>query len=230
MKDKLTIVIPAKNEEKYIARTLQSLNKQKGIEGVDVIVADGGSTDNTLEVIYSLRKFLSFDISVIVGGTAARGRNAGADFIKKDYILFLDADTTIDGSNTILKAVNRMSIYDLITCKIRSRDKGFSKIAFKVFEFFHSKMKEPFSTGVFFLTSREEFERLGGFDETLKHTEDYILSRKYNKKDFFILDAYVTQDSRRFKKMGYPRFIWMLLLNYIRRNDINHFRKDIGYW
>ena len=230
MKDKLTIVIPAKYEEKYIARTLQSLNKQKGIEGVDVIIADGGSTDNTLGIVYNLRESLKYDISVIVGGTAARGRNAGADFIKKEYILFLDADTTIDDPLTIKKALSKATRYKLITCKIRSRDKGFSKIAFKVFEFFHSKMKEPFSTGVFFLTSREEFERLGGFDETLKHTEDYILSRKYDKNSFLILDAYVTQDSRRFKKMGYPRFIWMLLLNYIRRNDINHFRKDIGYW
>lgn len=230
MKDKLTIVIPAKNEEKYITRTLLSLNEQKRIEGVDVIIADGGSTDNTLQAVYSLRESLKFDISIIEGGTAARGRNVGAKFIKKQYILFLDADTTIDSSDTIIKAVNRMSIYNLITCKIRSRDKGFSRIAFRVFEFFHSRMKEPFSTGVFFLTNREEFERLGEFDETLKHTEDYILSRKYDKNSFFILDAYVTQDSRRFKKMGYPRFVWMLLLNYIRRNDINHFRKDIGYW
>jgi hypothetical protein len=63
------------------------------------------------------------------------------------------------------------------------------------------------------------------------HTEDYLLSRKYDPTKFAIITSMTaTQDDRRFKKMGYLKFLWMLFTNYINRNNINHFRKDIKYW
>ena len=92
-------------------------------------------------------------------------------------------------------------------------------------------MKEPFAVGGYFATSRKAFEENGKFDETVMHTEDYLLSRKYNPEKFGIIKLIpVTQDDRRFKKMGYFKFVWMLIMNYINRNDIEHFRKDIKYW
>ena len=39
----LTIVIPCKNEEKYIARTLYAIMSQKGIGKTKIIIADAGS-------------------------------------------------------------------------------------------------------------------------------------------------------------------------------------------
>ena len=50
MKDEITIVVPCKNEESYIYYLLDSLKKQKGIEGIKIVIADC-STDNTRKVI-----------------------------------------------------------------------------------------------------------------------------------------------------------------------------------
>ena len=91
-------------------------------------------------------------------------------------------------------------------------------------------MKSPFCTGIFFLTHIDSFKQFRGFDETVTNSEDYLLSRQYSLKDFFILDKYATQDNRRFKYMGYGKFLKMMFMNYINKNNIEHFRKNINYW
>ena len=47
---KLSIILPAYNEESGIKTTLEVLFKQTGIDGYEVIVVDDGSTDKTYEV------------------------------------------------------------------------------------------------------------------------------------------------------------------------------------
>ena len=50
MENKLTIVIPCRNEEDYIGHCLQSLRKQKNIGQTQIIIANN-STDDTEKVI-----------------------------------------------------------------------------------------------------------------------------------------------------------------------------------
>jgi glycosyltransferase involved in cell wall biosynthesis len=89
LKDKLTIVIPCKNEEKYIAHLLNSLHEQIGIHDVRIIIADI-STDNTRQVIEENKKDL--DVVVIEGGPVSKAKNNGADLVTTPYILFIDSD------------------------------------------------------------------------------------------------------------------------------------------
>ena len=49
--NQLTVIIPSYNEESYIGDTLAGIYKQDFPEKIKVIVADGGSTDNTLKVV-----------------------------------------------------------------------------------------------------------------------------------------------------------------------------------
>lgn len=82
----LSIVIPTLNEEAHIATTIDSVRG----EGIEVIVADGGSSDST-------RAIASSNGARVVEGPRGRGPqlNAGAVVARSDLLLFLHADTTL---------------------------------------------------------------------------------------------------------------------------------------
>ena len=73
MKNLVTIVIPCKNEEKYIGHLLTSLSQQVGIGNTRILVADADSTDTTIDIIKLYDDVLN--IEVIEGGPVSVGRN-----------------------------------------------------------------------------------------------------------------------------------------------------------
>ncbi len=229
----ITVVIPCKNEEQYIAKTLASLQSQLGICKLKVIVADADSTDNTINTIKHAQTQLdNLKIKIIKGGPVAIARNLGATQVKTPYVLFIDADTELLETDILQLAVSKLKNYDLVTCQLKSSVNRFKpKLLFKAFNFLRKYViKHTFCTGVFFLTNVNDFISYGKFDETVTNSEDYLLSRHYPFQKFCILPRHVTQDDRRFDHMGYVSFLQMLVMNYINKNNIDHFRKNINYW
>ncbi len=84
----LSIVIPTKNEERYLPRLLASIKRQS-FSDYEIIVADNGSSDSTRAVAES------FGCKVTGGGLPGEGRNRGAAAARGDVVLFLDADTEL---------------------------------------------------------------------------------------------------------------------------------------
>lgn len=237
LKNKLTVVIPCYNEENYIEDTLLSLYKQDGCDGLNVIIADGGSTDRTREIIdyYTKRMYPQLKIKLIEGGKVAYGRNEGSKYVHTKYVLFLDADSILESKNNLEYNVKLLEDHnlDLVTCKIKSRSRSSrSKIAFSLFNFVNKlhSLRAAFAVGGYFLTRTHKFRVYGKFDETLTNSEDYWLSRYYNPKKFRISKMYYSQDDRRFKKTGYLGMFTLLVSNFLNRNNIHHFKKDVGYW
>jgi glycosyltransferase involved in cell wall biosynthesis len=236
LKDKVTIVIPTYNEEKYIGRTIENINSQIGIEGINIIIADGKSTDNTLKTIkYYQSQYKKLKIKIIEGGKVAEGRNKGSDYVKTKYTLFLDADSTLIEKDNIKYNIEKMERdnLDLLTCKIKDTSGDIkSKVVFSLFNITNRmlSLKTPFAIGGYFLTDTYRFRGNGKFNEEVTTSEDYLLSKKYSKDKFHISKKYYGQDNRRFKKMGYFKMIKLLLDNYRNRNNIEHFKKEVGYW
>ncbi|MGQ0445817.1 MAG: glycosyltransferase family 2 protein [Beijerinckiaceae bacterium] len=88
----VSVVIPAYNAQRYIARTLRSaLNQTHG--NIEIIVVDDGSTDQTRHIVES---FTVEDSRVRLIGTVNRGvaraRNRGIEDARGTYLAFLDAD------------------------------------------------------------------------------------------------------------------------------------------
>jgi len=230
--EKITIVIPSKNEESYIGYLLDDLISQ-GIGCTKIIVADC-SEDSTREVVDYYRSQLNIDI--IDGGPVSYAKNKGASLATTPYILFIDADVRFFKLDTICKAVQEIeSGLDLVGLNVRCYDGDRrAQLGFYLFNFVNGLLKHysPFAVGAFFLTRRDRFLELGGFSESLTTSEDYFLSRQYSVQKFRLLDDYFGQDSRRFQKMGYLGMAWYLIKNFRNRNDSEYWNRldHNKYW
>jgi len=218
--DKITIVIPCKNEENYIPYLLTNLRNQM-IGSTRIIIADC-STDNTREVIQSMKGNLN--VEVIEGGPVSIAKNNGAKLATTPYILFIDADVRFFNDTVIRDTVNEIESknLDLIGLNIKCYDNDKrAMLGFMIFNGINHILKfvSPFAVGAFMLTRRDKFIEYGGFPEQFSTSEDYFLSRKYNPKKFKIVKHYFGQDSRRFKKMGYLGMTKYLVKNFINRNN-----------
>lgn len=227
-----TVVIPSYNEERYIYNTLWYLSRQNLKTKIRVIICDANSTDKTIEHISKADKdFDNLEIEIRTGGSVAYARNKGAELVNTPFILFLDADSVILDSDTISETLNNAYDFDIIGCKQKSTSNDFvSKQTWKVFELIRKVMPETFCTGCYFFISKEKFDEMGGFDETLQNSEDFWLSKQIPKSRFKLLDKYIGQDNRRFKKMGNLSFIKNIVLTYLNKNNIDWFKNDVGYW
>jgi glycosyltransferase involved in cell wall biosynthesis len=218
--DKITIVVPCKNEENYIAHLLMHL-RQQSIGNTRIIIADC-STDNTREVIEIMKGELN--VEVIEGGPVSLAKNNGAQLVTTPYILFIDADVRFFKPTVIQDAVNTIESknLDLIGLSIKCYDKDpRAKLGFVIFNTINHALKffSPFAVGAFMLTRRDRFEEFGGFPEQMSTSEDFFLSRKYSPKKFRIIRHHFGQDSRRFKKMGYMGMAKYLVKNFVNRNN-----------
>ena len=218
--DKITIVVPCKNEENYIHHLLNALREQN-IGDTRIIIADC-STDNTRQVI----KDNSYDLNVeiIDGGPVSIAKNNGARLVATPYILFIDADVRFFKNNVIQDAVDTIELknLDLVGLNIKCYDRDMRAIiGFTLFNTINHTLKffSPFAVGAFMLTRKDKFDEFGGFPEQFATSEDYFLSRKYSPRKFKIVRHHFGQDSRRFKKMGYLGMGKYLIKNFINRNN-----------
>lgn len=94
MKNKVSVIIPVFNAEKFIARALESALDQEGVG--EIIIVDDGSTDKSLEICRSFAnqfgkiKIFNHKSNQNLGPAATR--NLGVRKASNKWIQFLDAD------------------------------------------------------------------------------------------------------------------------------------------
>jgi len=221
----LSIVIPCKNESFGLIKTIDSIKSLGG--NYTIIVADC-STDDTLDLLNKYHP----EVIVTEGGLPSIARNNGAKLCKTDYILFLDADMDISKTSLNDMIIEMMSEQHVLsTCSITVKN-IFYKIPYLIFDLVQRIIshKTPFAVGGFMLFDRNEFIRLGGFNDQDKFAEDYHLSMKVDAKKFKIFNQTVITSDRRFRNKSVWYMVKLMTRCWINRNNDEFYKKDYNYW
>jgi glycosyltransferase involved in cell wall biosynthesis len=177
----ISIIIPTKNEEEYLPKLLKSIHQQR-FRDMEVIVADAGSKDGTVQIAKAHR------CRVVPGGLPGKGRNEGAKVAKGDVLFFVDADALLPPHfvERFLREFDRRKL-DVAGCSMKLPGK---KKAYRIFEKLYTlyfKATErfyPHATNCIVI-KRSLHEKIGGFDETMKLGEDFCYVRAAAKKGRF---------------------------------------------
>ena len=91
-KGMVSIIMPCYNTAQYLEETIESVSKQS-YKNYELICLDDGSTDNTLELLNSLKQKYNF-IKVISNSNKRQGyeRNEGVKLAQGEYIYYFDSD------------------------------------------------------------------------------------------------------------------------------------------
>ena len=205
---KISIIVPALNEADGITTVLARLAPLRN-RGHEVIVVDGGSSDNTLELARAADRVVS----------APRGRasqmNAGAALAQGEVLLFLHADTRLpdDADARILEG---LAASGRAWGRFDVRIEGAS-VCLPVIAFFMNLRSR--ATGIAtgdqaIFIRREAFEGAGRFPP-LELMEDIALSRSLKRvsRPLCLADKAVTS-GRRWERRGVLRTV--LLMGWLR--------------
>jgi glycosyltransferase involved in cell wall biosynthesis len=203
---KVSIVIPTLNEENLLPVLLDSI-KMQSYSDCEIIVADAGSTDTTRNIA------VSRGAKVVEGGLPGPGRNAGAAHAKGEYIFFLDADVQLPGA-FLENAVGELDerYLDLATCEIRpTSGHVLDRVVHK---FINMTVKanlriDPKAMGFCIFVTRRLFNRVKGFDETIRVGEDAEFVKRAAKLSNlrWLSSVYINVSVRRFEKEGRLAYI-----------------------
>ncbi|MFA7293148.1 MAG: TIGR04283 family arsenosugar biosynthesis glycosyltransferase [Rhodocyclaceae bacterium] len=204
MKTRCSIIIPVLDEASGIVPLLEGLQSFRA-QGAEVIVVDGGSTDNTKQLASTLADRVT---------SAARGRgrqmNAGAALATGGILLFLHADTLLppDALRLITDAVAQDRCWGRFDVRIDGTVAGLGLVAFMMN--WRSRLTGIATGDQAIFVTQETFQRCGGFPE-IPLMEDIAFSATLRRQaPPACLTAKVTTSGRRWEKQGLFRTILMM--------------------
>ena len=172
----VSFVVPAYNESRYIEACIGSIIESCEDQSISfqIIVVDNGSDDSTAEIAGKL----PIEVYSIARNSVASARNYGVTKAKHPIIAFIDGDVEITSewaSCLSAKYNHYLESPRFITghqCIVPETGSWIEQHWFK-------NIKDQLLGGANIITSRQAFDDVGGFDESLKTGEDYDFCQRY---------------------------------------------------
>ena len=230
----VSLVIPVRNEEKYLAACLQSILAQDyPMACLDVVFVDGCSSDRTVALLEEAAQTHPIRVLNNPQRTVPYAMNIGIRASRGEYIVRLDAHaayppTYVSGCIRVLRTIP----CDNAGGRAVTEGRGYMGQAIAgalstVFGVGNSKFRVSTRSGYvdtvpFGAFRRELFDRIGFYDERLTRNQDNELNdriRKHGGKIYMDADIHCTyycRDSLRgIMKMGFQNGLWNVITMYL---------------
>jgi glycosyltransferase involved in cell wall biosynthesis len=225
----VSFIVPAHNEERLLGATLRALGDAARTLGepVEIIVVDDASTDDTA----AIAKAHGARVLEVGCRQIAATRNAGAAAARADLLVFVDADTLVNGE-TVREAIaalregatgggcafhfdGRLPLYGRVMAALANplyRSLGLA-------------------SGCFLFCTRAAFRAVGGFDESLFGGEEGVLSRALRRQGtFVVLRESVTTSGRKLRAYSGQEVLALLFRFAIAGRRALHTRERLDIW
>ena len=176
---KISVIVPAFNEEKLIVGTLDSIRAAAAAFTArgwawEIVVCDNNSTDRTGDLARAAGAKVVFEPK----NQIARARNAGAAVAAGEWFLFVDADSR-PSRKLFADAANAMGLGRYIGggCTVRLDEHYFIASLF-VFAWNTVSRICRWAAGSFVLCEAGAFRAIGGFNEAFYASEEIDFSRR----------------------------------------------------
>ncbi len=226
----LSIVIPAYNEARLLGGTLTALHEAASALGepYEIVVVDDASTDDTAAIAHAH----GARVVTVACRQIAAVRNAGARAARGAALVFVDADT-VAPAETLRAALQALRAG---AAGGGARDVRFdghlpwyagAAVAVVLGVFRATGM----TFGCFMFASREAFDAIGGFDETLFAAEEVAFSRAMRRRGRFVLvGPAVTTSGRKFRTFSVAELTRMAITASVRGPRALKSRARLGLW
>jgi biofilm PGA synthesis N-glycosyltransferase PgaC len=206
---KVSIIIPAFNEEKCIAKCLASLSKLHLKSQIEIILVDNNSSDKTVKI--AKRYLTKMRLRIVKEKTKGRGAARAKGFsVAKGKILFsTDADTILP-ADWIENILPHFQNPEVVAVTGNATLHSCSDKTTEVLDFCFPKMMEIYRfvsghywlNGFNFAIRRDVYKKVGGFNPLINGAEDFELSSRVKRagKICFHEDCVVNVSGRRFEK------------------------------
>ena len=208
----LSIVVPCKNEERYISTCIESLLRQEGvILDREVVVVDNGSTDKTQEILKGYGSEIAWYVrpDLPIAGL----RNFGVEKSTKEWIAFIDADVEVDRhwakalfdhlEDLREKGKDLKKVITGSTCAIPDNPSWIDRTWYDQL-ILRDEAETKYINSGNLIMHREFFLRLGGFDPSYKTGEEERLCEVARLQHDALL---LKNDAIKAVHHGYPKSV-----------------------